>query len=219
VCGASGQCERCGLVHGPDELFVAVEHEVLVETCELEAARNAAHSVPQPDGALAYHATHPTRLDSILARGLDPDRCARPDCKHVALAQTPGIAAGVLSPKEDGVPYVVDGIPAPVVLQVDVRGLHLFFEFGEARHHGTVIESSRLRAMDPQPAPDVTGWSDPAWRRDHSDCLVLNDLPLSRRLLNTATDEFNKRYPYGADHGAWRQVVAEFVRAAQRSAR
>lgn len=58
----------------------------------------------------------------------------------------------------------------------------------------------------------MTGWSDPAWRRDHSDCLVLHDLPLSRLLLSRATDEFNKRYPYGADYSTWWQVVAEAVR-------
>ena len=118
--------------------------------------------------------------------------------------------AGEATPNLDvEVAPVVEGFDLPVVLQVDVSGLDLFFEFGEARHHSAVIESSRLRVMDPQPAPNLTGWSAPYWRRDHSDCLVLHDLPLSRRLLNEATDEFNMRYPYGADHGTWRQVVAE----------
>lgn len=209
---AARSCGRCGLVHSPDDLFVEVAPECLVETCELEAAREAAHTALQPGGALAYHATHPTLLESILARGLDPGLCNRPDCKHVALASTAGIAAGVLLPKEDGVPYVADGFAAPVVLEVDVSGLDLFFELGEARHHDTVIDPLRLLVMDPQPAPNLAGWSDPYWRRDHSDCLVRHDLPLSRRLLNEATEEFNRRYPYGAAGDAWRQVVAELVK-------
>jgi hypothetical protein len=149
-------------------------------------------------------------LVDILAHGLDPGMCQRDDCKHISLAQTPGIAAGVLLPKdEDGVPYVVHTVP--VVLEVDVNGLDLFFELGEARHHDTAIERQRLRVMDPQPVPDLLGWSDPAFRCDHSDCLDRHDLPLSRRLLNQASEEIDKRWPYGASRATWRSVVAELA--------
>jgi hypothetical protein len=71
----------------------------------------------------------------------------------------------VLLPKEDGVPYVVEGFPLPVVLVVDVSDLDLFFELGEARHHAADVEPWRLRVMDPQPTPDMAGWRDPALGR------------------------------------------------------
>ena len=103
-------CELCGLAHGPGELFVEVERHVLIETCELESARATAHAELLPAGSLAYHATHPARVAAVLASGLDPTLCRR-DCNHICLAETPGIAAGVLLPKDDdGLPYVVDDL-------------------------------------------------------------------------------------------------------------
>jgi len=130
-------------------------------------------------------------------------------CKHVALAETPGIAAGVLLPLVDGVPTLAEGFASPVVMAVDVSGLDLFFELGEARHHGSPIDPIRLTVLDPQPAVDMTGWSDPAWRRNHSDCIALRGYPLARQLLNTASDELARRYPYDAfDDERFRQILA-----------
>ncbi len=106
-----------------------------METCQLAAAYEAAHAQPASPGSIAYHATHPSKLDGVLAEGLDP-KCATSGCKHVALAETPGIAAGVLLPLVDGVPTLGEAFAGPVVLAVDVSGLDLFFELGEARHHG-----------------------------------------------------------------------------------
>jgi hypothetical protein len=200
-------CTLCGLLHEPDDLFVAIGDEVVVETCQLAAAHEAAHAQPAPPGSIAYHATHPSRLDGVLTKGLDP-KCARSACKHVALAETPGIAAGVLLPLADGVPTLAEGFASPVVLAVDVSGLDLFFELGEARHHGPPIDPIRLDVLDPQPRVDMTGWSDPAWRRNHSDCIALRGYPLDRRLLNAASDELARRHPYdGFDEERFREIL------------
>jgi hypothetical protein len=130
----------CGLDHTPDELFVAVGVEglhrlVVVDTCELEGAWAAAHAKPQPAGAVAYHATrHP---EEVLEVGLDPALATSP-CNHVCLAETAEIAAG--------------GDMGSVVVEVDVSGLDLFFELGEAHHHGSVgpgISSPSGRAIVP----------------------------------------------------------------------
>jgi hypothetical protein len=142
-------CAKCGLKHGPGELFVITGVEerrrlTVVDTCELEPAWAAAHAAPQPPGAVAYHATD--HLEYVLEHGLDPSR-ANGNCKHVCLAETAEIAAGT--------------DVGEVVLEVDVGGLDLFFELGEARHHDTVIGPERLRVLDPQPAPILDGWSDP----------------------------------------------------------
>lgn len=188
-------CARCGLLHEPDELFVEVGDEVVVETCQLAAAYEAAHAQPVPRGSIAYHATHPSRLDAVLTTGLDP-MWAQSTCKHVPLAETPGIAAGVLLPLVDDVPTLAEGLANSVVLAVDVSGLDLFFELGEARHHGRPIDPICLTVLDPQPRVDMRGWGDPAWRRNHSDCIALRGYPLDRRLLNAANDELAHRYPY-----------------------
>lgn len=190
-------CSRCALEHEPSELFVAIGHEVVVDTCQLAAAYEAAHAEPAPSGSFAYHATHPSTLAEVLREGLDPNH-ARSPCKHVALAETPGIAAGVLLPLADGAPTLGEGFAPPVVLAVDISGLDLFFELGEARHHGAPIEPGRLHILDPQPSADMTGWSDPMWRRNHSDCIALRGYPLDRRLLNAAEHELTRRYPYDA---------------------
>lgn len=200
-------CSRCALVHEPDELFVAIGEELVVETCQLATTYEAAHAQPAPPGSIAYHATDPRRLDRVLSEGLDP-YCARSTCKHVALAETPGIAAGVLLPLVDGVPTLAEGFASPVVLAVDVSGLDLFFELGEARHHGPPIDPIRLKVLDPQPRVDMTGWSDPAWRRNHSDCIALRGYPLDRRQLNAASDELVRRYPYEAfDDERFREIL------------
>jgi hypothetical protein len=141
---------------------------------------------------------------SAAGSGFEQPARGRPE----ALAETPGIAAGVLLPQDDGVPSLRDGLAAPVVLAVDVSGLDLFFELGEARHHGARIDPSRLEVLDPQPMVNMTGWSDPAWRRNHSECLALLGYPLDRRLLNAAEDELRRRNPYGAfDEHRFRDIL------------
>jgi hypothetical protein len=193
-------CAKCGLDHKPGELFVITSVEsthqlVVIDTCELEAARNAAHALPQPAGAVAYHATR--HLDDVLAQGVDPQR-STDRCKHVCFASTAEIAAGV----EVGA----------VILEVDVGGLDLFFELGEARHHHGIIEPERLRVLDPQPAPVRRGWSDPGWRWNHSDCIALLDLPLSRRRLNAAEEVMRHRWPYdGYDRARFRSILDELA--------
>jgi hypothetical protein len=168
---------------------------VVIETCELELAWAVAHDELQPPGAVAYHATrHP---EQVLEHGLDPAR-ANDLCKHVCLAETGEIAAGV--------------DVGSVVLEVNVSGLDLFFELGEARHHGTAISPERLRVLDPQPAPVLTGWSDPGWRRNHSDCIALRGLPLSRRLLNAADEECRRRWPWDDfDEERFKRVLGELA--------
>ncbi len=195
-----GTCGKCGLNHAPGELFVITEvrgpHQlVVVNTCELEAAWSAAHAQPQPSGSVAYHATrHP---EYVLEQGLDP-ASANGNCKHICLAETAEIAAGV-------------GV-GDVVVEIDVSGLDLFFELGEARHHDTVLVPERIRLLEYDPAPIPTGWSDPGWRRNHSDCIARRGLPLSRRLLNTADEEYRRRWPYDAfDDDRFRGVVAELA--------
>lgn len=200
-------CPRCGLMHGTDELFVEIDDELVVETCQLAAAYQAAHAQAAPPGSIAYHATHPSRLHAVLTHGLDP-KCARSACRHVALAETAGIAAGVLLPRVDGVPTIAEGFAGPVVLAVDVSGLDLFFELGEARHHGPPIDPMRLKVLDPQPGIDMTGWSHPAWRRNHSDCIALCGYPLDRRLLNSASDELTRRHPFDPfDEQRFREIL------------
>jgi hypothetical protein len=191
---------RCGLDHAPGELFVVVGIEgthrlVVMETCGLEGAWAAAHAKPQAAGAVAYHATrHP---EEVLEVGLDPGRASSP-CKHVCVAETAEIAAGV--------------DVGSVVVEVDVSGLDFFFELGEARHHGSVIGPERLGILDPQPAPVLTGWSDPGWRRNHSDCIALGGFPLSRRLLNAADEECRLRWPFDPfDEDRFRGVLAELA--------
>jgi hypothetical protein len=207
----AGGCPRCGLVHEPDQLFVALGDELVVDTCQLARAYEAAHAEPLPPGSIAYHATHPGRLEEVLTNGLDPSR-ARLRCKHVALAETPGIAAGVLLPLVDGTRTLAEGYASPVVLEVDVSGLDLLFELGEARHHGARIGPSRLTVFDLPPDVDMTGWSDPAWRRDHSDCLALRGRPLDRRLLNAAEAELARRYPYDAfDDARFGRILDELT--------
>src|SRR3954451_4542915 len=141
---AARPCDRCGLIHTPGQLFVEVAPELLIDTCELDAARAAAHREPSPRGTRAYHATHTTQLDAVLEHGLDPKQ-SHATCAHVALDETPGMAAAVLLPTDgQGVRYRAAGFAPRVVLAVDVSGLDLFFELGEARHHDTVIQPERL---------------------------------------------------------------------------
>lgn len=198
-------CAVCGLVHAPGELFVPVDftsHLVYEDTCELKDAWAAARAEPQQPGTLAYHATrHP---EEALERGLDPQQGTHPVCKHVCLAETEWIGAWVAEQFGHEEPLAL--------LEVDVSGLDLFFELGEARHHGAVIEPERLRVVDPLPAPIGTGWSDPGWRRQHSDCLVQLDLPLSRRLLKEADEVLLRRWPYdGYDDARFRSILAELA--------
>ena len=106
-------CSRCRLAHADGELFVVTEHRgevpVVIETCELEGARKAAHAAPQPNGVVAYHATHDPEV--VLVHGLDPPPANSP-CRHVCLAETAGIAAGL--------------DVGSVVLEVDVWARPLF---------------------------------------------------------------------------------------------
>jgi hypothetical protein len=201
-------CSQCGLQHDPNELFVEIGYQVVVETCQLAAAYEAAHAQPAPPGSFAYHATRPSRLDAVLTEGLDP-KCARSACKHIALAAAPGIAAGVLVQPVNGVPTLCGSRAGPVVvLAVDVSGLDLFFELGEARHHGPPIDPTRLTMLEPQPGIDMADWSDPYWRRNHSDCIALCGYPLDRRLLNAADDELARRYPYDPfDEKRFREIL------------
>jgi hypothetical protein len=104
-----------------------------------------------------------------------------------------------------------------VVLEVDVSGLDLFFELGEARHHEGIIPADRLRVLgDPQPAPIKVGWSDPGWRRNHSDCLARRGYPLSRRLLNAADAEMQARWPFDPpDENRFKQLLQELAQRGQ----
>src|SRR3954451_8539062 len=125
---AARPCDRCGLIHTPGQLFVEVAPELLIDTCELDTARTAAHREPSPTGTRAYHATHTTQLNAVLAHGLDPKQ-SRATCAHIALAETPGIAAAVLLPTDgQGARHRAAGFAPPVVLEVDASGLDLFFE-------------------------------------------------------------------------------------------
>jgi hypothetical protein len=97
------------------------------------------------------------------------------------------------------------------VLEVNVEGLDLFFELGEARLHGSVIGPDRLSVLDPQPAPDTTDWSDPASRKQHTDCLVLAGLPMSRRVLRAVRDEADRRHGYEHTFEQYRAVAVELA--------
>jgi hypothetical protein len=133
-----------------------------------------------------------------MLEGLDPAR-ANGSCKHVCLAETAGIAAGLEL--------------APVVIEVDVSGLDLFFELGEARHHGAPIPPECLRPLDPRPLPDTSGWSDPFCRRNHTDCLAAMELPFSRRLLREAAAEADRRWwRDGYSFDQFKAVVDELSR-------
>jgi hypothetical protein len=202
-------CARCGLHHLPGELFIATaigDRPMLEDACELESAWCDAHATPQSAGSRAYHATD--SLAAVLADGLDPAKANGP-CKHMCLAETPEIAAATMEVRRR-----FNGIPLDVefpVLEVNTEGLDLFFELGEARHHGGRIGPERLALLDPQPAPITTGWSDPAWRRQHSDCLVLAGLPLSRRGLHAARAEADRRWGYAHTFEQFRAVARELA--------
>ena len=205
-------CNGCGLHHEPGELFVsdgADELHPLVDTCELESAWRAAHLSPMPEGSRAYHATD--SLDVVLASCLDPTE-ANSDCKHICFALTPEIAAATMEIRRKFM-----GIPAEVefpVLEVDVSGLDLFFEFGEARHHGHRLERERvLGIVHPSPEPIIDGWSDPFLRRQHSDCLATNGYPLSRRALRAAREVADRRYGYEHTVEQHRQIALELAAA------
>jgi len=122
----------------------------------------------------------------------------------VCLSETPWIGAWLAEAFGDEEPLTL--------LEVDVAGLHLFFELGEARHHGDVIGPERLGVVEPLPASINTGWSDPGWRWQHSDCLAHLGLPLSRRLLRAADEEMRRRWPHDAyDRDRFRRVLAELT--------
>ena len=148
-----GLCDRCGLRHAAGQLFVAtrIDYKPFFEdTCELKSAWSAAHAAPMQAGARAYHATD--SLASVLAHGsIRPARKTKSLCKHVCLASTPEIAAGTMEKRRRAQRIPLD-VEYPV-LEVDVAGLDLFFELGEARHHGSVIGPERLHLLEPQPAP------------------------------------------------------------------
>ena len=170
--------------------------------------------MPMPAGSVAYHATTADLLDDVLAFGLDPAAGAG-DCKHVCFAPTPEIAAGTMQ-------IVRRPSLQPEVefrfLEVDVTGLDLFFELGEARHHGDRLEPDRvLRILDPTPAASIEGWSNPGDRRQHSDCLVLLGYPIDRRALRAARDEADRRYGYEHTTEQYRSVALELA-AQQRTA-
>lgn len=200
-------CSTCGLGHGTGELFVVHGDDPLhplVDTCELEPAWRAAHSAPMLAGSLAYHATTPELLDAILASGLDPAKSQLEGCPHVCFGPTPEIAAGTMK--------LIRGVETPCVLEVDVSELDLFFELGEARHHGDRLEPGRIiRVIEPAPTPSVYGWSDPFRRRQHSDCLALLEYPLDRRALSRALPEADRRYGYEHTAEQYRQVAIELA--------
>lgn len=198
-------CPVCGFTHAPDELFVQDGyddhgHPLFEPTCMLRPAWEAAHSAPQPAGSFAYHAT--PRYQEARREGLLP---LSGSCNHVALAATPGIASAVPNVRQ---------IPEPwKVLRVDTSGLTLFMELGEARYHG-VIAPERLSVVEPRPAPDFTGWSDPSYRVNHTDCLVANgrDPSIRRRLLREAWTEAQRRYNWPSDE-QYASVIDELRRA------
>jgi hypothetical protein len=202
-------CGRCGLDHAPGELFVpegADASHPLVDTCELEPAWRAAHSVPTPAGSLAYHATTPDLLDVVLASGLDPTKVRLKECPHVCFAPTPEIAAGTMN--------IVRGVDDPKVLEVDVSGLDLFFELGEARHHGERLEPGRIvRIVEPAPVPSTDGWSNPFVRRQHTDCLTRAGLPLDRRALRDAVHVADHRYGIEHTRAQYLEIVHELAAA------
>lgn len=170
-------CPNCGLEHAAGEFFVEVGHAdghpIMDETCVL-LTRMSSPPKPLLPGTFAYHGTN--NVDAVLASGLDPARCGM-DCKHVCLAERPEVAAN-----------------RGTVLRVDVSGLPLRFELGEARHHGEPIPPERIALYERPVTPDWEGWSDPAWRRNHSDCLLVRGLPQSRRLLRKASAIAHERW-------------------------
>jgi hypothetical protein len=202
-------CTSCGLTHSPGQLFVTTGLDwkpIFDDTCELEPAWRAAHAQPMPPGSIAYHATD--SLDAVLAAGLDPAQGSG-GCQHVCLAATAEVAAATMELRRmfNAIPFNVEF----TVLEVDVDGLDLFFEVGEARHHGDPIPSERLRVIEPPPAPVTTEWMNPAWRRQHSDCLALAGLPLSRRVLRTARDEADRRHGYEHSFEQYRAVAVQLA--------
>jgi hypothetical protein len=206
-------CPDCGLEHAGGETFVDHSDDPMhpvVDTCVLEPAWRAAHSVPMPEGSLAYHATMPELLAAVLALGLDPEKTALDGCPHVCFAPTPELAAGTMK--------IVRGVDRPQVLEVDVSGLDLFFELGEARHHGDRLEPGRIvRLVEPAPTPAIAGWSDPFRRRQHSDCLARLGYPLDRRALSDAAHEADRRFGYDHTRAQYLEVAVEL--AAERAVR
>jgi hypothetical protein len=162
-----------------------------------------------PAGARAYHATD--SLEAVLASGLDPEE-SEGLCKHVCFAPTAEIAAGTMEVRRTfmGIP---DDVEFPV-LEIDVSGLDLFFELGEARHHGERLSPDRvIRIVEPPARPTTDGWRNPALRRQHSDCLVLNGYPLSRLALNKARDVADRRFGYEHSVEQFRQIAIELAGA------
>jgi len=110
------------------ELFVRTGTDesgrpVLDETCELHDAWSSAHAIPQTDGAVAFHNTKD--IEAVLREGLDPQR-SRLKCKHICLAETAEIAAGLDL--------------GAAVLRVDVTGLDL----RSYRRHLAVVPQESL---------------------------------------------------------------------------
>lgn len=123
-------CPRCSLVHAQGELFVRVgtdqyDWPMLEETCEFLPTWRMAHAQPQPPGSVAYHATPVP--DLVMQAGIDPAYGMFRKCKHSCIASTPGIAAETMR---------IAGIEDFEVFRLDVSEIHLFFELGEAGHHG-----------------------------------------------------------------------------------
>lgn len=99
---------------------------------------------------IAYHGTR--AVPDILQNGLQP-RSRIGGCKHVCLAARAALAANF-----------------GTVLRVDITGLELQFEHGEARSHDP-ISRDRIRPLGYNPDPSFNGWRDPAWRGNHGACL------------------------------------------------
>jgi hypothetical protein len=157
-----------------------------------------------PIGSLAYHAITPELLHAVLASGLDPAASQLEACPHVCFASAAEIAAGTM--------MLIRGVEISCVLEVDVSDLDLFFELGEARHHGDRLDPGRVvRVIEPAPQPSIDGWSNPFRRRQHSDCLALLGYPLDRRALRHALPEADRRYGYEHTAEQYRQVAIELA--------
>jgi hypothetical protein len=207
-------CDLCGLSHRAGELFAMTGHDgcwpIFDATCELEPAFEAAHAAPQPAGTVAYHVTDHERLSAILEQGLDPSRSKSENCRHTCLAATPEVAARIVDSWR-----VAHGIPLAVefpMLEVDIGGLDLFFEAGEARHHDTV-EPDRLRIFTQDVAPIAPEWLNPAWRFQHGDCLAGAELPLDRRILRSTNEEATRLWPDGNSLEQWRALARDLASA------
>ena len=134
---------------------------------ELEDQRSTTHASccrhgVMPMRLLSPMAPRPTtrRVPQLVMRdGLDPAFCKPKNCKHICLALTPGLAA-----------HLIEG---GTVIAVDTSGLDLFFECGEARHHGSVISSQRLTVLEKLLLPTTAGWS--SFSRTVSLCELITD--------------------------------------------